>query len=98
VLSAKDGVEAVQLFRATPREVDLVLMDVIIPNKTGNEAALEMRRIRGDVKIIFTSGYQYDLIHDKKLLDEGEQLLMKPLVPAEIAMKLRTALDDNAGN
>lgn len=93
VLLAEDGQKAIELFREKANEIDLVLTDIFMPNKKGSDAAHEMRRIRGDINIIFTSGYPHDLIHCQKPLEEGMQLLMKPLVPTEIAGTLRAVLD-----
>jgi signal transduction histidine kinase len=98
VFLARDGQEAIDAFREKKHEVDLVLMDVILPNKNGREAALEIRKIKSDIKIIFTSGYPYDLVHGRNLLENGEQLLMKPLTPTELAVKLRVVLDDKNSN
>ncbi len=93
VLFAQDGQAAVELFRDRLNDVDLVLMDLVMPNKTGNEAALELRRVRSDIKIIFTSGYPSDLIQGRKLLEDDALLLMKPLTPTELAAKLRYVFD-----
>jgi len=98
VFLARDGQEAIDAFREKKYAVDLVLMDVILPNKNGREAALEIRKIKSDIKIVFTSGYPYDLVHGRKLLEEGEQLLMKPLTPTELAVKLRATLDGTNPN
>ncbi|WP_049759732.1 response regulator [Pelobacter propionicus] len=97
VLLARDGQEAVDLFREQMHEIDLVLMDVILPNKNGREAASEIREMRNDCKIIFSSGYPHDLVHGRRLLDHGEHLLMKPLTPTELAVKVRAVLDGEAG-
>ncbi len=93
VLFAADGQEAIDVFRENMFEIDLVLMDVIMPNKNGREAAVEIRNMRSDIKIIFTSGYPYDLVYGRKLLDDGELLVMKPLTPTELAVRIRAALD-----
>jgi CheY-like chemotaxis protein len=93
VLLAGDGQKAIELFRNISNDVDLVLIDVIMPNIKGSEAAQEMRLIRPDIKIIFTSGYPYDFIHEEKLLEGDMQLLMKPLSPTDLAGTLRIVLD-----
>jgi signal transduction histidine kinase len=97
VLLAQDGREAIQLFREKGQDVDLVLMDVIMPKITGSEAAREIRRMNPGIPVIFTSGYPYDLIHERKLHEDYAELLMKPLMPTDLARKLRTVLDEKAG-
>lgn len=93
VLLARDGQEAVKLFRENMDTVDLVLMDVIMARKNGREAALEIRGIRDVIPILFASGYPFDLIEEQGLLQNRELVLMKPLVPFELAGKLRQMLD-----
>ena len=57
VLSAADGQDAVAVFQAHALEIDAVLLDMTMPHLSGEEAFREMRRIRPDVKVILTSGY-----------------------------------------
>ena len=89
VLLARDGQEAIEIFRSKKDEINLVLMDVVMPNVNGSDAATEIKSLSSKVKIIFTSGYPYDLIKERKLLTESSQLLMKPLIPNELAVTLR---------
>ncbi len=93
VLSAGDGQEASEVFREKGRQVDLVLMDIVLPRKNGREAANAIRSVRSDIKIIFTSGYPADVVHERHQLDVGETLLMKPLTPTELADTVRAVLD-----
>lgn len=93
VYQACDGEEAVKLFRHKGEEIDLVLMDVIMPHKTGKEAAIEIRNIRESARILFISGYPYDLISERHLLLEDAEMVMKPLAPSELALKVRELLD-----
>ena len=57
VIPARDGLEAVDHFRADPGAVDLVLMDLTMPRMDGREAFQAMRRIHADVRVILSSGY-----------------------------------------
>lgn len=93
VCQACDGEEAVQLFRQKSAEIDLVLLDVIMPNKTGKEAAIEIRHIKETARILFISGYPYDVISERHLLPEAAEMVMKPLAPSELAQKVREMLD-----
>jgi PAS domain S-box-containing protein len=57
VLTARGGREGVVVFRARSGEIDVVVLDVVMPEGGGVESLLEIRRIRGDVPVILTSGY-----------------------------------------
>ncbi|MDD2850501.1 MAG: response regulator [Desulfuromonadaceae bacterium] len=93
VYQASDGREAVTRYREIGNKVDLVLMDVIMPRKNGPEAALEIRGINENARILFISGYPYDVINERHLLNENALLVMKPLAPSELALKVREILD-----
>lgn len=57
VLEAGDGREAVELFRQRHAEIDLVLLDLVMPRLSGEGAFAEMRRIAPGVRAILASGY-----------------------------------------
>ncbi len=57
VIEARDGREAVELFRERHEEIDLVLLDLVMPRLTGEAALAEMRRIAPAVRAILASGY-----------------------------------------
>ncbi len=59
---AVDGIEGVRIFRERMNEIDLVLLDFIMPRMNGVEAFEELLRIRPDVKVILSSGYTEDVV------------------------------------
>ena len=54
VTEACDGAEGIAAYRESP--ADLVIADILMPNKEGIETITELRQIRDDVKIIVMSG------------------------------------------
>jgi len=68
ILTAEDGKQAVEIFKRQPDDVDLVLMDVVMPNMGGHEAAKAIREIRGNVPIVFSTGYdRHDVLRNLDL-------------------------------
>jgi PAS domain S-box-containing protein len=57
VLVASDGREGVRVFGERAPEITLVLLDMTMPHMNGEEAFREMRRVRPDIRIILSSGY-----------------------------------------
>jgi DNA-binding response OmpR family regulator len=56
VTEAADGLSALEVFRANPTKVDIVLLDMTLPKMSGQAVFKELRRIRPDVKVILTTG------------------------------------------
>ncbi|HEX2720116.1 MAG TPA: PAS domain S-box protein, partial [Candidatus Deferrimicrobium sp.] len=92
VLVARDGAEAVALCEAHP-EIAIAVLDVVMPCMGGKEALDAMRRIRPDLKALFTSGYSTDRIHESFVLLPGIEFLPKPYGPASLARRVREVLD-----
>lgn len=78
VLTAENGAEAVALFQEQAEEIDLVILDVVMPVLGGRAAYEQMRAIRPELKALFTSGYSEDAIHKGFVLEEGLTLIQKP--------------------
>jgi CheY-like chemotaxis protein len=90
-LSASDGEEAVRVFRERSGEIDLVLLDLVMPKKGGRETLREIRAIDPDVPALLTSGYPGEMERGERA---GEEVpfLRKPYGMAELASTLRYAL------
>jgi PAS domain S-box-containing protein len=93
VVEAIDGEDAISKFLKHKRKVDLVMLDVVMPRKNGKEVYQYVRKVRPDIKALFTSGYTADVIHEKGVLDEGLNFVSKPVAPTDLLRKLRDILD-----
>jgi len=95
VITAWDGQDAIEKFRASKDAVKLILMDIIMPKKNGKEAFSEIRKFDPDVKIIYSSGYTQDIIEsrDEFDTDADAELIMKPVQPHDLLRKVRELLD-----
>ncbi len=92
IIHAVNGAEAVEKFRENDR-IKLVLMDIIMPVMNGKEAADQIRRLQPEARILFTSGYTAEIIMSRCDLEEGAELIMKPVKPALLLKKVREMLD-----
>lgn len=93
VITAEDGEDAITKYRENMANIRLLVFDMIMPNKNGKEAYTEIKNITPDIKAIFVSGYTIDIIHQKELLDEGMDYILKPFSPKDLLKKIRDALD-----
>ena len=75
---AVDGEECVRVFRERQNEIDLVLLDFVMPKMNGAEAFKELTRIKPDVKVILGSGYTEDVVLQSFLDQRPSVVLHKP--------------------
>lgn len=68
----------------------------IIPLLKLKQVFEEIRKIRPDIKALFTSGYTYDVIGRQNIEDEGLNFISKPLQPYELLRKLRAVISDES--
>jgi len=92
VLEAVDGPSALRVLEMHP-EIDLVFTDVGLPGFNGQQLVEQARRLRPDVKVLFTSGYARAAIVHRGRLDEGVEFLAKPFTRAQLASRIRDVLD-----
>ena len=57
VYTARDGLEARRIFQAYRHEIDAVVLDLTLPRSSGVEVFRELRRLRSDVRVILSSGF-----------------------------------------
>lgn len=94
IIEAVDGKDAVEKFIANMDDIDLVLMDVIMPNKNGHDASLEMKKIKPGVKVILTSGYTGEHLVSALKGEHGIYFIEKPASPQTIYEKIISVLHD----
>lgn len=92
VLEAREGNEALSLFSAHKHHIDLALLDVIMPNKSGDALLREMLTLKPDQKILFMSGYTADRLNIANLDPDGTNFIAKPVTPAALLLKVRERL------
>jgi len=93
VIEAVDGVDAVEKHRAHAKEVDLVILDVIMPRMSGRDAYDAMKTESQGLRALFLSGYTADFLNSKGFFEEGSLFLAKPMSPVELLTKVRGILD-----
>lgn len=89
VYAAYDGTEAVSLFREV--EPDMVLLDVMMPEKDGFEVCREMRRC-SNVPIIMITARGEDFERIMGLDTGADDYIVKPFSPGEVMARIRAIL------
>ncbi len=93
-VTAVNGKEGVELFRTSA--VDLVITDIIMPEKDGIETIMDMKRANAQLKVIAISGggraEPENYLHSARLLG-ADRTIKKPFTNEDILEAVRTLLD-----
>ena len=98
VLTALDGEEGLALFEENADEIDMVLIDVVMPKLSGKQMYSRISQLKPDLPVLFSSGYSSNAIHTSFVLDEGIELIPKPYDPATLLRRVRKSLDAANGS
>ncbi len=91
MLEAIDGVEAVKILKE--REIDLVLMDIMMPNMDGIEATRQIREFNKKVMIIAVTALDDDKSKDLMLKYGAEDYILKPIDPKVFIKRIENYID-----
>lgn len=81
VLLAENGLDAVEIYEANPSQIDLVLLDMIMPKQGGHQTFFRIRSIDPKAKILLSSGFVSEAeVHD--LLQQGAWRFPPETAPA----------------
>jgi CheY-like chemotaxis protein len=97
VTSRTSSIEALEAFKNHPDRFDLVITDMSMPSMPGDKLAAEMIVIRPDIPILMCTGFSHTLT-DEKIISLGiKDILMKPVLMKDLALKIREVLDEMPG-
>lgn len=96
VVPAVDGEDALERYLEYEHDIDLLILDVIMPKKNGKQVYDIISRTRPDMKTIFISGYTADIVGQKGI-SETCHLVSKPFSPHAFLWKVRDVLDGVSG-
>ncbi len=97
ILTASNGAEAVALVEREGNDIDLAILDVVMPQMGGREAYERMRKIQPGLKVLFASGYSAGGIHTNFMIDSSFNLIQKPFSQRALLQAVRRALDRPVG-
>jgi CheY-like chemotaxis protein len=92
VLAAASPTEAIRLAEAHPKQLQLLITDVVMPEMNGRDLAKHLVSTCPGLKSLFMSGYTDDLIAHHGALDEGVEFIQKPFSARDLAAKVHEVL------
>jgi len=92
VILAKDGVDALKIYKKKKEDIDIVLLDMIMPNMAGEETFFELKKINPEVKVLLFSGFSQDE-RATEILNKGAlDFIKKPANLKALSETVRKAL------
>ena len=88
VLSAREGKKAIELYRKNQDEIDIVLLDMIMPDMGGGEVYDRLKEIDPDIKVLLSSGYSIDGQAAEILKRGCNGFIQKPFNMKELSAKI----------
>ncbi len=96
VLTARNGPEAIEVFRANKDSVDIVVLDMIMPGMGGGDAYDQLREVDPDVKVLLSTGYSLRGEASEILKRGCNGFIQKPFNIKMLSQKLREILDSTS--
>jgi len=93
VMIAMSGRDAIKIYKENRNKIDMVILDMIMPETGGSEAYDSLKEINGEIRVLFSSGYPIDG-QTKEVLESGSNgFIQKPFSMKELSQKIRGVLD-----
>ena len=93
VLTAKSGKEAIEIYRINQKKIDMVILDMVMPQMSGGETFDHLKAINPHVKVLLSSGYSING-QATQIMERGcDGFIQKPFNLQQLSVKLRQILD-----
>ena len=86
---ASSGTEALELYRKSKQPIDLVILDMLMPQLSGDQTFFKLKAIDPDVKVLVISGYSSQEAVNSILDNGGLGFVQKPFTITELAKRVR---------
>ena len=93
VLIAKDGEEAIAIYKKHLDDIDIVVLDMVMPNMGGGEAYDRMKEINPDIKVLLSSGFSIDGEASEILARGCSGFIQKPFTMKELSGRVSKILE-----
>jgi two-component system cell cycle sensor histidine kinase/response regulator CckA len=94
ILTAGNGIEAIEQFEKAGRKVDLILLDLTMPKMSGPECFRRLRAMDPNVRVLISSGYSLDIDAENLLKEHASGFLPKPYDLHQLMESVDRALRD----
>jgi PAS domain S-box-containing protein len=93
VITRSDAQSALTILSQLDKRVDLLLTDVVMPGQNGRELGSQAEILRPGLPVLYLTGYSRNAVVHQGRLDQGVELLQKPVTKQQLAARIRALLD-----
>jgi CheY-like chemotaxis protein len=94
VLIARGGKSALKIFAACHADIDLVILDIVMPEMGGKEVYARMKQIKSDLHVLLASGYSMDWQARNMIEDGCNGFIQKPFKFNDLSQQVRKILEN----
>jgi len=93
VLPARSGKEAIEIYIENQNDIDMVMLDMVMPGMSGGETYDNLKEINPEIKVLLSSGYSLNG-QARAIIKRGcDNFIQKPFTVKDISRKIREILD-----
>ena len=92
VLLSRGGKQAIEVYKRNRGEIDIVVLDMVMPHMAGGEAYDRIKEIDPDIKVLLSSGYSIDGEATEILQRGCDGFIQKPYKMKELSQAIRKVL------
>ena len=96
VFSAADGHDALEVYKKNKEEIDIVILDMVMPGMSGDKVYDELKKINSDIKILLSTGYSSDGQASELLRRGYNGFIQKPFSMRKLSIKIKEILEKAA--
>jgi CheY-like chemotaxis protein len=93
IITVNSGKEALKIYKDQEDKINLVILDMIMPEMNGLETFLELKKLNPDVKVLLSTGYSIDENAQEMLRQGCKGYILKPYSVIDFSQKLRDVLE-----
>jgi len=94
VMTAHGGRHALEKFKENKDEIDMVILDIIMPDMDGGKVYDQMKELRPEIKVLLSSGYSKDVNAESILARGCNGFIQKPFRMEHLSSEIKKILDE----
>ncbi|MBN2397909.1 MAG: PAS domain S-box protein [Deltaproteobacteria bacterium] len=93
ILKARDGAEAIDIFKEGNGSIDMVFLDIVMPGMSGKDTYDRLKELNPDVKVLLSSGYDIDTQATEILNRGADGFIQKPFALKDLSQKIKKIME-----